>query len=241
MLITFENFSCLGLSESRRLSPMTNSYCSYGPLLVLIAKLIQETFMAGSETTSSTTEWALTELLCNPESMIKAKAELAQVIGANRKFEENDIDNLPFLQAVVKETLRLHPPIPFLVPRRAIKDTNFMGYHIPKNTQVLVNAWAIGRDPDAWDDPLCFKPERFIGSKLEYKGQHYEFIPFGAGRRMCAGVPLAHRVLHLTLGSLLHQFDWELESKATLDMKDRLGITMRKLKPLVAVPKKCKV
>ncbi|KAJ9181463.1 hypothetical protein P3X46_009591 [Hevea brasiliensis] len=187
---------------------------------------ILEMFMAGTETTSSTIEYALTELICNPESMTKAKAELASVIGANRNVEESDIDNLPFLQAVIK----------------AIQDTKFMGYHIPKNTQVLVNAWAIGRDPDVWDNPLRFNPERFIGSKVDYKGQNYEFIPFGAGRRMCAGVSLGHRVLHLVLGTILHQFDWELESNinpADLDMRDRLGITMRKLEPLRAVPTKC--
>ncbi|KAB5552128.1 hypothetical protein DKX38_009439 [Salix brachista] len=200
-----------------------------------------EIFMAGSETTSSTIEWALTELLCNPESMIRVKAELARVIRANKKVEESDMENLPFLQAVVKETLRLHPPIPFLVPRRAIQDTDFMGYHIPKNTQVLVNAWAIGRDPDAWDDPSCFMPERFIGTKVDYRGQNLEFIPFGAGRRICAGLPLAHRVLHLILGSLLHHFDWEFEANvnpASVDRKDRLGITVRKSEPLMAVPVK---
>lgn len=196
--------------------------------------------MAGSETTSSTIEWALTELLTNPESLNKAKAELAQAVGADRTFEEDDIDNLPYLKAVIKETLRLHPPIPFLVPRRAMEDTNFQGYHIPKDTQVLVNAWAIGRDPEVWDEPWSFKPERFLGSTVDYKGQNYELIPFGAGRRMCAGVPLAHRMLHLILGSLLHQFDWELDCKEKIDMKDRMGITVRKAEPLIAVPKRCK-
>ncbi|KAL5740676.1 hypothetical protein ACOSQ2_029856 [Xanthoceras sorbifolium] len=203
---------------------------------------ILEIFLAGSETTSSTIEWALTELLRHPESMNKAKAELAEVVGPNKKVEETDIDNLPYLRAVIKETMRLHPPIPFLVPRRAIQDTNFQGYHIPKNTQVLVNAWAIGRDPDVWDEPRSYKPERFLGSKVDYKGNTYELIPFGAGRRMCAGVPLAHKVLHLILGSLLHQFDWRLGAnvcKEKIDMDDRLGITMRKAEPLLAVPKRC--
>lgn len=201
---------------------------------------MQEIFLAGSETTSSTIEWALTELLCNRECLVKVKAELGAVVGAAREVEESDIDKLPYLQGVVKETLRLHPPIPLLVPRRAIQDTEFMGYHIPKDTQVFVNAWAIGRDPDVWVEPLVFKPERFCGSTTDYRGQHYELIPFGAGRRMCAGVPLAHRVLHLVLGSLLHRFDWELDSHvtpSTMDMKDRLGITMRKHEPLLAVPK----
>lgn len=201
---------------------------------------MQEIFLAGSETTSSTIEWALTELLCNPEKLGKAKAELSVVVGSERKMEESDIDNLPYLQGVIKETLRLHPPIPLLVPRRATQDTSFMGYFIPKDTQVFVNAWAIGRDPDVWEEPLVFKPERFLGSNIDYKGYHYELIPFGAGRRMCAGVPLAHRVLHLVLGSLLHRFDWELGGDVTpltMDKKDRLGITMRKLEPLFALPK----
>lgn len=197
--------------------------------------------MAGSETSSSTIEWALSELLRSPEKMIKVKAELAAVIGPNRKFKESDIDNLPYLQAVIKETLRLHAPIPFLVPRKALQDTEFMGYHIPKNTQLFVNAWAIGRDPECWDEPSSFKPERFIGSNVDYKGQHFELIPFGAGRRMCAGVPLADRMLHLALGSLLHEFDWELDSsvtRKTLDMRDKIGIVVRKLEPLKAVLKK---
>ncbi|KHN18720.1 Cytochrome P450 76A2 [Glycine soja] len=202
---------------------------------------ILEMFLAGSETTSSTIEWAMTELLCNRECLLKVKRELSWVVGCGREVEESDIDKLPYLQGVVKETLRLHPPIPLLVPRKATEDTEFMGYYIPKDTQVFVNAWAIGRDPSAWDEPLVFKPERFSeNNNIDYKGHHFEFIPFGAGRRMCAGVPLAHRVLHLVLGSLLHRFDWELDchvTPSTMDMRDKLGITMRKFQPLLAVPK----
>ncbi|XP_071698378.1 cytochrome P450 76A2-like [Rutidosis leptorrhynchoides] len=206
-----------------------------------ITVFILEIFMAGSETTSSTIEWALTELLRSPAKMTRVKDELASVIGPNQKLEESSIDNLPYLQAIIKETLRLHAPIPFLVPRKAGEDTNFMGYHIPKDTQMFVNSWAIGRDPECWENPNSFEPERFLGSKVDYKGQHFELIPFGAGRRMCAGVPLADRVLHLVLGSLLHEFDWELESHVkaeTLDMDDIIGIVVRKLVPLKAIPKK---
>ncbi|KAF8029247.1 hypothetical protein BT93_E1805 [Corymbia citriodora subsp. variegata] len=205
-----------------------------------INTFILELFLAGTETTNSTIEWALTELLLNRDSMVKVQAELSQVIGSNRKVLETDIDQLPYLQAVVKETLRLHPPIPFLVPRRATRNTIFMGYNVPKNTQVFVNAWAIGRDPEVWEDPMAFKPERFVGSKLDYKGQHLEFIPFGAGRRMCAGVSLAHRVLHLVLGSLLHEFDWEFDGRIdpkTIDMRDKVGMATRKYVPLLVVPK----
>ena len=209
--------------------------------------MAQEVFLAGSESTSSSIEWAMTELLLNPEAMAKAKAELTRAIGPNRKLQESDIDNLPYLNAVVKETLRLHPAIPFLVPRKATNDTEFMGYLIPKGTQVLVNAWAIGRDPDVWDDPMCFKPERFLqlgnnDKRVDYRGQDFEYIPFGAGRRICAGLPLAHRLLHFVLGSLVQEFEWKVGGKVTrerIDMRDRLGIVSRKLEPLFAIPTKC--
>lgn len=202
--------------------------------------MVQEMFMAASETTSSTMEWVMTELLRHPESMTKVKAELDRVVGEKRKLEESDLDNLPYLQAVVKETLRLHPPAPFLLPRRAVEDTKFMGYDIPKGTQVLVNVWAIGREAESWDDALGFKPERFVGSNMDYRGQNFELIPFGAGRRICAGVSLAHRMLHLVLGSLLHHFDWQFESNVTaetIDMKEKCGIVTRKFHPLKALPK----
>ncbi|CAL5334614.1 unnamed protein product [Camellia sinensis] len=208
-----------------------------------ISGVTVEMFIAGTETTSSTIECAMAELLRNPEIMIKAKVELNNVVGQNKKMEESDTDHLQYLQSVVKETLRLHPPAPSLIPRKAIHDTNFMGYHIPKNTQVVINAWAIGRDPNYWDEPMSFKPERFIGSKIDYKGQHYEFLPFGAGRRMCIGVPLGHRMLHLLLGSLLHEFDWELECRVngeTMDMRDRIEPVLAKLQSLEVVPKRCR-
>lgn len=203
--------------------------------------IILEMFLAGSETTSVSIEWAMTELLRNPETMKKAKAELNEVIGPHRLVEEKDIEQLKYLQAVVKETLRLHPPVPLLLPRRALEDATYMGYHIPKGTQIFVNVWAIGRDPDVWADPLLFKPERFLSSNTDYKGQNYELIPFGSGRRICVGMMLAQRMLHLTLASLLHCFDWELESGVTpesIDMREREGITARKLVPLKAIPKK---
>lgn len=198
-------------------------------------------FLAGSETTSTVLEWTMTELLRNPETMNKAKEELSRVIGSKKKVEENNINDLPYLQAIVKESLRLHPPAPLLIPRNTIEDTEFMGYHVPKDTQVLVNVWAIGRDLESWDDPLAFKPERFMGSSIDYKGQNFELLPFGAGRRVYVGMLLAHRVLHLVLASLLHHFDWEIGSNVNpedLDMREKFGITLRKLVPLEVIPKK---
>ncbi|KAI9154545.1 hypothetical protein LWI28_027882 [Acer negundo] len=203
--------------------------------------IILEMFFAGSETNSSTIEWAIAELLRNPEFMRKTKEELDQVVGQKRKVEEKDIDKLPYLKAVVKETLRLHPPVPLLLPRNSMQETNFMGYLIPKNTQVFVNAWAIGRDPECWEDPMSFKPERFLGSNIEIKGQNFGFIPFGSGRRICVGISLAERALHLGVASLLHYFDWELGKDVTpesMDMNERMGLTVRKLVPLKVIPKK---
>ncbi|KAL8105720.1 hypothetical protein AgCh_029493 [Apium graveolens] len=114
-----------------------------------------------------------------------------------------------------------------------------MGFSIPKNTQVLINYWAIGRDEDCWEDALSFKPERFLDSTINYKGQSYEYIPFGSGRRMCLGLPLAHRMAHLVLGSLLHHFEWELcdDGKIT-DMWETMGTGARKLELLQAIPKR---
>ncbi|KAK6140052.1 hypothetical protein DH2020_026187 [Rehmannia glutinosa] len=212
------------------------------PKIVKSAKKIAGNILAGTETTSTTIEWAMTELLRNPSTMAKAKDEISNIVVNTEKFQENHIDNLPYLQAVIKETLRLHPPLPFLIPRRAVRDTNFMGYFVPKNTQVFVNVWAIGRDQECWDDASCFKPDRFLGTNTDYRGQHFELIPFGAGRRMCVGLTLGHRMLHFVLGSLLHEFDWELESSVgpeDVDMKERMGITVGKLVPLKAVPRKC--
>lgn len=202
---------------------------------------MQEMFLAGSETSSTSIEWALAELLRNPKAMVRVKNEISSVVESNRKFEESDIGKLPYLQAVIKETLRLHPPVPFLVPRKAIQDTNYMGYLIPKETQVFVNVWAIGRDEENWEEPWDFKPERFLGSNTDFKGQHFEFIPFGAGRRICPGLPLGHLMMHFLLGSLLHEFNWELDfskNPNTIDMNELIGTVVRKQEPLKVVPTK---
>ncbi|OAY39663.1 iridoid oxidase [Manihot esculenta] len=204
--------------------------------------LVLEMFFAGSETTSTVIEWAMAELLRQPEAMRKVKEELIEVVGENRNVEESDIEKLPYLQVVVKETLRLHPPLPLLLPRNTIQDTKFVGYDVPKDTQVLVNAWAIGRDPDSWEDPLSFKPERFLGLNIDYKGQNFELIPFGSGRRICVGMLFAQRVILLGLASLIHCFNWELDKDSThetLDMREKVGISVRKLIPLNVIPKRC--
>lgn len=196
-------------------------------------------FDAGVDTTSSTVEWAMTELLKNTENLKKLREELHEVIGKNTKLEESHISKLPFLRAVVKETLRLHPPAPFLVPRQTLDNAQICGFTVPKNTQVLVNTWAIGRDSSVWPDPNLFMPERFLEGEIDFKGRHFELIPFGAGRRMCPGLPLASRAVHLMLAMLLQHHDWKLPDGLQpndLDMDEKFGLTLRKFQPLRAIP-----
>lgn len=170
--------------------------------------------------------------------MSKAKEELQRVIGKGNPMEESDIDKLPYLQAIVKETMRLQSSL--LLPRRAEEELTIGGFTIPKGTQIMVNTWALGRDPNVWENPNSFRPERFLGSGSAHaKGRNFEFIPFGGGRRICPGQPLAVRVMHLMVGSLVHWFDWKLEDGTTpqnLNMDDKFGITVKKAHPLLAVP-----
>ncbi|XP_031251523.1 geraniol 8-hydroxylase-like [Pistacia vera] len=208
-----------------------------------IRHLFLDLFAAGTDTTSSTLEWAMAELLHNPEALSKARLELEQTLGKGNPVEESNITQLPYLQAIIKETFRLHPPVPFLIPRKPSTDTEINGFTIPKDSQVLVNAWAIGRDANTWNNPDTFLPERFLGSDVDVKGRNFELIPFGGGRRICPGLPLATRMLHLMLGSLLHAFDWKIEDGVRpekMDMEDKFGITVQKAQPLLAVPVACK-
>ncbi|WCJ34987.1 Cytochrome P450 76T24 [Euphorbia peplus] len=204
-----------------------------------IKHLFMDLLTAGTEPTASTLEWAMAELLKNPETMRKVCKEIEQTIGRNNMIKESDVAQLPYLRAIIKETLRLHPAAPFLLPRKAGANVEIEGYTIPKDAQIMVNAWAIGRDPSAWKNPDLFMPERFLGSTIDAQGQHFELIPFGVGSRICPGMPLAIRMLHLMLGSLIQHFDWKLEDGVTpesLDMNDKFGITIHKAQPLRAIP-----
>ncbi|ESW15604.1 hypothetical protein PHAVU_007G086200 [Phaseolus vulgaris] len=205
-----------------------------------IKPLILDLFIAGSDTSGSTTEWAMAELLRNPEVMQKAREEVIQVIGSSSvEITETDIPRLPYIQAIVKETLRLHPPVPLLLPYVAGHDVEVSGYTIHKGNQVLINAWSIGRNPQFWDEPLLFQPQRFLRSNIDFKGRDFEYLPFGGGRRICPGLPLAIRMITLMLAALLHSFQWELPQGVTphtLDMTEQYGITLKKLSPLSAIP-----
>ncbi|KAK6140101.1 hypothetical protein DH2020_026099 [Rehmannia glutinosa] len=204
-----------------------------------ITIILLEMFFGGTETTSATIEWGMAELLCHPNTMKKIQDEIDRVVGRTWKVEENDLNNMPYLQATVKEIMRLHPALQMLLPRNAMEDTEFMGYLVPKNTQIFVNAWAIHRDPVAWPGPLSFKPERFLDSDIDNKGQHFQLIPFGSGRRSCLGMTLGHRMVSLGLASLLQTFDWKLADGANpeaLDMREMMGLTLLKKVPLKVIP-----
>ena len=196
--------------------------------------------MAASMDTSATMiEWALSELIKHPPMMKKVINELEKVVGMERMVEESDLESLEYLNMVVKETLRLHPVAPLLIPHESIEDCTVDGFHIPQKSRVIVNVWAIGRDPNAWTDADKFLPERFMESDIDFRGQHFQFIPFGSGRRGCPGMQLGLTVVRLVLAQLVHCFDWELPDNmlpSELDMTEEFGITLPRAKHLVAIP-----
>ncbi|XP_056694656.1 desmethyl-deoxy-podophyllotoxin synthase [Spinacia oleracea] len=205
-----------------------------------IKTIILELFSAGTETTSTALEWAISELLKNPKEMKKAQAEVRRVYEGETAVDEKKLHELTYLKLVIKETLRLHPPAPLLVPRESMDKCQINSYDIPSKTRVLINAWAIGRDPEFWPEPERFNPERFDNnSSVDYKGTNFELIPFGAGRRMCPGVALGMANVELPLAMLLYHFDWKLPSGLSpeyLDMNEAFGLTVRRKNDLQVIP-----
>ncbi|CAN6325155.1 unnamed protein product [Urochloa humidicola] len=195
--------------------------------------------VGGTDTSSVTVEWAMSELLRNPDALTKAAEELDRVIGRERLVTEQDIPDLPYMEAVVKETMRLHPVTPLLAPRMSREDASMGDYDVPSGTLVFVNVWAIGRDPAVWGDAANeFRPERFVGSSLNVKGQDFELLPFGSGRRMCPGIGLGLKMVQLVLANLVHGFAWRLPdgmAKEELSMEEKYGLSMPRMVPLKAV------
>lgn len=199
-------------------------------------------FLAGTDTTATLLEWTMGEIIKHPKVMSKLQNE---VRGVNKAEEdiltEDDLVDMHYLKAVIKETLRLHPPLSLLMPRISTQDVKINGYNIKANTQVIVNAWQIGRDPKSYDHkPEEFEPERFLNanSGISYKGNDFELIPFGAGRRVCPGIQFASAVNEIALANLVHKFDWTLPGGVRgedLDMTESAGLTTHKKSPLEAV------
>ncbi|WVZ25795.1 hypothetical protein V8G54_004339 [Vigna mungo] len=198
----------------------------------IIKGLIQGMLLAGTDTTAVTLEWAVASLLNHPEILKKAKDEIDNCVGEDRLVDESDIPNLPYLQNIIYETLRLFSPAPMLLPHYSSEQFTLGGFTVPRDTIVLINAWAIQRDPETWSDATCFKPERF-----GKEGEANKLIPFGLGRRACPGIGLAHRSMGLTLGLLIQCFEWKRPSDEEIDMRENKGVAMPKLIPLEAMCK----
>ncbi|KAL2515445.1 Cytochrome [Forsythia ovata] len=204
----------------------------------VIKAVIFDMFGAGTDTTSTALEWAIAELLRHPRTMEKVCNEVRRVAGSKLEVTEDDLEKMPYLKAVIKESLRLHPPLPLLLPRESTQDSNVMGYDIAVGTRVIINAWAIARDPMLWENPEDFYPERFFNTGIDFKGLNFEFIPFGSGRRGCPGILFAIAVNELALAKLMLNFNFALpsgEMEKDLDMSEAHGTTVHKKLPLLVI------
>ncbi|XP_047942791.1 salviol synthase-like [Salvia hispanica] len=201
-----------------------------------IKAVLVDMLLGGSETSSTVMVWAMSEMLKNPRVLQKAQEEVRMVFDQDGSVDESRIPQLNYLKAVVKETMRMHPPLPLLLPRLSKEACRIQGYEIPADSKIIVNAWTVNRDPKYWDDPHCFKPERFMDSLVDYKGNHFQFIPFGAGRRMCPGITFGLANVEFPLALFLYHFDWNLMKHQDLDMEEKFGATASRLTDLFLVP-----
>lgn len=190
--------------------------------------------LGGSDTTTVTLTWAVALLLNNRNVLKKAQDELDTHVGRERLLKESDMKNLVYLQAILKETQRLYPAAPLAVPHETMEDCTVAGYHVPVGTRLFVNLAKLHRDPNVWFDPYKFKPERFLSSHKDFdvRGQHFELIPFGTGRRVCPGISFALQVMQLILANLLHRFEFATPNDEPVDMDEGIGLTNLKATPL---------
>ncbi|XP_012457061.1 cytochrome P450 83B1 [Gossypium raimondii] len=206
-----------------------------------IKAILMDVFIAGTDTSAATVIWVMNFLMKNPKCLKKTQAEVRDLIREKGFVSEDEVQNLTYLKAVIKETFRLQATVPLLVPRETLRKCSIGGYEVPTKTLVFVNAWAIGRDPEAWENPEEFCPERFIGSSIDYKGLNFELIPFGAGRRVCPGMRMGIAVVELALANLLYKFDWEMlpeMNKEDIDFDVVPGLTTHKKNDLILTAKK---
>ncbi|KAA0039675.1 geraniol 8-hydroxylase-like [Cucumis melo var. makuwa] len=204
--------------------------------MVQLKGLLMDMVIGGTDTSSNTIEFAMAEIMKNPKIVEKAKEELCAVVGEQSMVEESHIQSLPYLKAVMKEALRLHPTLPLLVPHCPSETTVISNYTIPKGSRVFVNIWAIQRDPNEWENPSVFDPERFLNGKFDFSGNDFRYLPFGSGRRNCAGIAMAERTVMYLLATLLHSFDWKLEEGEKIEIEEKFGIVLKMKKPLVLIP-----
>ncbi|XP_074308800.1 cytochrome P450 81Q32-like [Silene latifolia] len=201
----------------------------------MIKGLIMVFIIAGTDTSSVTLEWAMSLLLNHPNVLDKAKLEIDFQVGEDHLVDEMDLPKLQFLQNIVSETLRMFPAAPLLLPHMSSQECTIGGFNVPRGTMLLANVWAVQRDPNLWNEPEEFKPERFDSSDPDqYKLQ---LLPFGLGRRSCPGASLGTRMVALALGSLIQCFEWKRMSDKEVDMTEGEGLNMPKAQPLEAMCK----
>ena len=203
-----------------------------------IKAIILDMIVGATDTSSTAIEWIMSELLRHPQIMKKLQAELMSVVGGERMVEERDLAKLEYLDMVIKETLRLHPVAPLLVPRESTDEIVIDEYFIPKKSRIIVNCWAIGRDLNVWSENAEeFFPERFIDSDIDLRGRHFQLIPFGSGRRGCPGMHLGLTNVRLVVAQLAHCFDWGLPngmSPNELDMSEKFALAVPRANHLLA-------
>ncbi|KAF6138888.1 hypothetical protein GIB67_025617 [Kingdonia uniflora] len=195
-------------------------------------------FLGGTDTSAVTLSWFLSLLLNNPDILQKARDEIDAHVGLERNVEEPDVNNLVYLQAIMKETLRLYPPAPLSIPHETMEDCVIAGYNVPAKARVIVNLWKMQKDPSVWSDPEEFKPERFLTTHADvnFRGQHFELLPFGSGRRSCPGISFTMQIMTLTLARLIHGFNMTTNSGLPVDLTPvSIGATMPRQDPLETV------
>ncbi|URE27446.1 cytochrome P450 [Musa troglodytarum] len=195
-----------------------------------IKAVMLDMLVGGTENSSSLVEWAMSELMRNPKIMEQAQKEVMEELKGKNRLQEADVVELNYLKSIVKESLRLHPPLT-LIPRMCRKTCEVLGYEIEAGTPVFVNAWAINRDPRYWEEAESFRPERFEVKSIDFKGANFEYLPFGAGRRICPGMGFGLATIYLSLAQLLLYFDWKLpdgRKPEELDMSETFGVTVTK-------------
>ncbi|TVU09256.1 hypothetical protein EJB05_42713, partial [Eragrostis curvula] len=205
-----------------------------------IKGLLSDVFLGGVDTSSITMTWAMAEMIRKPWVLKKVQDEIRAAVGNKVRVQPDDMSKLRYLKMVIKETMRLHPPAPFLVPRENLRPVKISGYDVPAKTRLLVNTFALGRDPASWDNPEKFDPDRFEGKNVDLSGSHFELVPFGAGRRMCPGLNIGVTTMEFMLANLLYCFDWKLPegvNEEDISMEEAgQGLTVHKKMPLVLVP-----
>ncbi|XP_013746949.2 cytochrome P450 71B2-like isoform X2 [Brassica rapa] len=208
-----------------------------------VKAILMNVFLAGIDTSAVTMIWAMSELVRNPRVMKKAREKIRTALGDKREIiTEDDLGKVDYLKLIIKETFRLHPPLPFILPRETMSHIKIQGYDIPPKTQIQINVWTIGRDTEHWTDPEDFVPERFTDSSVDFRGQHFELLPFGSGRRMCPAFPMGVATVELGLMNLLYFFDWALPDGMNfgdMDMEETGSISIVKKVPLQLVPLQC--